>query len=208
MVSPKVKICGITRTEDALEASRLGADFLGFIFLRSSPRFVEPERAATIAATVRERGYATKLVGVFHNASVDSMREVDSVVGLDLIQLHGSEGDEESRAVERPVIKAIRVGDTLPDTHITPSAAWLLFDTYDQRRPGGTGRRFDWSLLAVYDRSKPFFVSGGLNADNVVEAITLLRPDAVDLSSGVESEPGVKDHAKLAQLFERVRTTA
>ena len=86
-----------------------------------------------------------------------------------------------------------------------PNAAWLLFDTYDERRGGGTGRRFDWSVLATYERSKPFFLSGGIDAENVVAAISLVRPDAIDLSSGVESAPGVKDHDKLGRLFDRVR---
>src|SRR5436853_21301 len=84
-------------------------------------------------------------------------------------------------------------GADLLDPHGVPNAAWLLFDTYDERRAGGTGRRFDWSMLAKYERSKPFFLSGGINGDNVAAAISLVRPDAIDLASGVESEPGIKD---------------
>jgi phosphoribosylanthranilate isomerase len=86
-----------------------------------------------------------------------------------------------------------------------PTAGWLLFDTYDERRAGGTGKRFDWSLLSLYDRSKPFFLSGGLTPDNVVAAISMVRPDAIDVASGVEASPGVKDQSKVARLFERVR---
>ncbi len=201
----RIKICGLTREEDAIEAARLGADFLGLIFVPSSPRFVEPERAAAVAARVREAGHVAKFVGVFHDASADYMREIASLVGLDLFQLHGAQSDDEIRNLNTPVIKTLRVGETLPDTHGTPSAAWLLFDTYDERRVGGTGRRFDWSLMATYERNKPFFLSGGLNPENVVAAITLVRPDAIDVSSGVESEPGVKDHARLAKMFQRVR---
>lgn len=202
----KIKICGLTGEEDAVEAARLGADFLGLIFVPSSPRFVEPERAAAVAAAVREAGHAAKFVGVFHDASADYMHEIASIVGLDLFQLHGSETEEDIAALQVPVIKTLRVGDTLPDTRTTPTAAWLLFDTYDERRIGGTGRRFDWSLLALYERNKPFFLSGGLNPDNVAAAITLVRPDAIDVSSGVEAgEPGVKDHGRLGKLFERVR---
>lgn len=208
-VMTRIKICGLTREEDAVEAARLGADFLGLIFVPDSPRFVEPERAAAIAARVRDAGHAPKFVGVFHEASAEYMAEIGSVAGLDLFQLHGSEGEDEIRALDTPVIKGLRVGDTLPDTRTTPSAAWLLFDTYDDRRIGGTGRRFDWSLLAIYERHKPFFLSGGLNAENVVAALSLVRPDAIDVSSGVESgEPGVKDHGKMARLFERVRPGA
>jgi phosphoribosylanthranilate isomerase len=202
----KIKICGLTREEDAVEAARLGADFLGLIFVPASPRFVEPERAAAITKRVREAGHGPKFVGVFHDASPDYMREIAALVGLDLFQLHGAEGDDEIRDIPTPVIKTLRVGDTLPDTHSTPSAAWLLFDTFDERRAGGTGRRFDWSLLAMYERNKPFFLSGGLNPENVVAALTLVRPDAIDVASGVEAgEPGVKDHEKMARLIERVR---
>ena len=201
----KIKICGLMREEDALFATEAGADFLGFIFVPSTPRHMEPEKAAAIAARVRDTGKAPKIVGVFRDASADYVREIASVVGLDLVQLHGSETDEDVQALGLPVIKTLRVGDTLPDTHSVPSAAWLLFDTYDERRAGGTGRRFDWSLLALYDRSKPFFLSGGLTPDNVVAAVSLVRPDGIDLSSGVESAPGEKDHTKIARLFERVR---
>ena len=185
----KVKICGITRLEDAQACAGLGADFLGFVFVRSSPRYIEPEQAAEIMRQVQ----GPKFVGVF-------MDEVRHVPGLDYVQLHGAESDDDVRAAALPAIKALRVGDVLPDTTAHPSAEWLLFDT-----GAGTGRRFDWSLLAMYPRTKPFFLAGGLGPDNVGAAISLVRPDGVDLSSGVESAPGIKDHAKLRTLFERVR---
>src|SRR6266568_3118000 len=201
----KIKICGITREEDALFCAGEGADFLGFIFVPSTPRFVEPEKAAGIAARVRESEKHPKMVGVFRDASNDYIREIHNLVGFDVVQLHGSESDDAIRDLGIPAIKTLRVAETLPDTHGAPNAAWLLFDTFDERRAGGTGRRFDWSLLATYERSKPFFLSGGIDPENVVAAISLVRPDAIDLSSGVESSPGVKDHDKVARLFERVR---
>jgi phosphoribosylanthranilate isomerase len=203
----KIKICGITREEDALAAADGGADFLGFIFVPASPRFVEPEQAAAIAAAVRlGRAQPPKLVGVFRDASADYIREIASMVGLDLVQLHGAEPDDEVQSIGIPAVKTFRIGDTLPDTTAHPSAEWLLFDTYDERSAGGgTGRRFDWSLLAVYGRQKPFFLSGGLTPDNVAAAISLVRPDAIDVASGVETAPGIKDHRKLERLFERVR---
>ncbi len=201
----RIKICGVTREEDALFCAEHGADFVGFIFVPSTPRFVEPEKAAAVAARVKERETRPKLVGVFRDASNDYIREIHNLVGFDVVQLHGSENDDAVRELGLPVIKTLRVNDSLPDTHAVPNAAWLLFDTYDERRGGGTGRRFDWSLLATYERSKPFFLSGGIDAENVVAAISLVRPDAIDLSSGVESAPGVKDHGKLGRLFERVR---
>ncbi len=201
----RIKICGVTREEDALFCAEHGADFVGFIFVPSTPRFVEPEKAAAVAARVKERETRPKLVGVFRDASNDYIREIHNLVGFDVVQLHGSENDDAVRELGLPVIKTLRVNDSLPDTHAVPNAAWLLFDTYDERRAGGTGRRFDWSVLATYKRSKPFFLSGGIDAENVVAAISLVRPDAIDLSSGVESAPGVKDHGKLGRLFERVR---
>ena len=201
----KIKICGITREDDALFCAECGADFLGFIFVPASPRYIEPEKAGAIAARLRERGHAPKFVGVFQDASADYIRVIGSVAGLDIVQLHGGETDDDISALGIPAIKTLHVGETLPDTHLAPTAAWLLFDTYDERRSGGTGKRFEWSLLATYERSKPFFLSGGLNPDNVVAAISLVRPDAIDVASGVEASPGVKDHAKVARLFERVR---
>lgn len=201
----QIKICGITRQEDALLAAEKGADFLGFIFVPSTPRYIEPERAAAIAARIRERETRPKIVGVFRDASVDYMREVGSLVGVDYVQLHGTESDDDIRAIGIPTIKTFRVGEALPDTTAVPSADWLLFDTFEERRSGGTGRCFDWSLLAVYPRNKPFFLAGGLSPENVGGAISLVRPDGIDIGSGVEAEPGIKDHGKLEKLFERVR---
>lgn len=203
----KIKICGLKREEDALFCADQGADFLGFIFVPSTPRFIEPERAGAITATLREREKRPQLVGVFRDASPDYIREIATVAGLDVIQLHGTETDDDIRAIGLPCVKAFRVGDTLPETTSHPGAEWFLFDTYEERRTGGTGRRFDWSLLAAYPRTKPFLLSGGLTADNVAAAISLVRPDAIDIASGVESEPGVKDHAKVENLFHRVRRT-
>jgi len=201
----KIKICGITNEADALFCAEAGADFLGFIFVPSSPRHVEPEKAGEIAKRVRELPNPPKIVGVFQDASADYIREISKVVSLDLVQLHGSESDDEIGALGIPAIKTLHVGGVLPDTHATPNAAWLLFDTFDERRSGGTGRRFDWSLLATFERSKPFFLSGGLTPDNVVAAVSMVRPDAIDVASGVEASPGIKDHDKVARLFERVR---
>ncbi len=201
----RIKICGLTREEDALFCASQGADFLGFIFVPSTPRFIEPERAAAIATRLKDSESTSKIVGVFRDASPDYVREIATLVGLDLVQLHGNETDDDVRAIGLPVIKSYRVGDVLPDTTTHPSADWLLFDTFEERRAGGTGRRFDWSLLAAYPRTKPFFLAGGLNPDNIAGAISLARPDAVDVASGVESEPGIKDHARVAQFFERVK---
>jgi phosphoribosylanthranilate isomerase len=201
----KIKICGLTREEDALFAAESGADFLGFIFVDDSPRFMDAERVAEIANAVRARPNPPQLVGVFRDAPHDRIRDTAARATLDLVQLHGSEEDDDLRALGVPAIKTLHVGAALPDTTAHGSASWLLFDTWNDRLSGGTGRRFDWSLLTLYERAKPFFLSGGITPENVAIAISTVRPDAIDLASGVESAPGVKDHAKIAQLFERVR---
>jgi phosphoribosylanthranilate isomerase len=201
----KVKICGLTRQEDALFAAECGADFLGFIFVEDSPRFMDADRVAEIASAVRARSNPPKLVGVFRNASQERMRDVASRATLDLIQLHGTERDDDIRSLGFPAIKTLHVSAELPDTAAHVNASWLLFDTYNDRLAGGMGKRFDWSLLTRYERIKPFFLSGGITPENAAVAISTVRPDAIDLASGVESSPGVKDHAKIAQLFERVK---
>ena len=125
----KIKICGITNEDDALFCAECGADFLGFIFVPGSPRFIEPEKAGKIAARLRESGKPSKFVGVFRDASNDYIREIKVVAGLDLVQLHGSETDDDIRDLAIPAIKTLHVAGALPDTHATPTAAWLLFDT-------------------------------------------------------------------------------
>jgi phosphoribosylanthranilate isomerase len=201
----KIKICGITREEDAVLCRDLGADFVGMIFVESSPRYVSPEKAAAVVSAME--GPRPGVVGVFRDQSTDYILSVAAEVGLDVIQLHGQETDDDVRALDMPCIKAFRVAEALPDVSHQTTADFLLFDTLDDRRAGGTGRRFDWSLLAGYARSKPFFLAGGLTPDNVAGAISAVRPDGIDVSSGVESAPGIKDREKLNNLFERIRRT-
>jgi phosphoribosylanthranilate isomerase len=201
----KVKICGITREEDALFAASCGADYLGFIFVEDSKRFVDADEVAKIAGAVRAQGNAPQIVGVFRDAPHERIRDIARRATLDVIQLHGHEDDDEVRALGVPAIKTLHVGETLPDTRAHPAASWLLFDTWNDRLSGGSGRRFDWSLLSIYERAQPFFLSGGITPDNVAAAISVVRPDGIDLASGVESAPGVKDQTLIARLFERVR---
>ena len=195
----KVKICGLTRLEDARRAADLGADFLGFIFVKESPRYRDAEHVAKIAEGLGAD--RPSLVGVFRNDDVATIQAVAARVPLDYVQLHGAESDEDIRAIGLPSFKALQVGDALPDTTAHPAAEWLLFDSFG----GGTGKRFDWSLLNLYSRAQPVLLAGGVTPDNVAAAISLVRPDAIDLASGVESAPGIKDHAKLERLFERIK---
>lgn len=200
----QVKICGITREEDALACAALGADFIGFVFVPSSPRFITPGAAAKIARSL-DPASRPKLVGVFRDAPFETVSRVAAGVPLDFVQLHGDESEDDFATLRVPAIKAVRVGDTMPETETFASAQWLLFDALDERRGGGTGRRFDWSLLAQYKRARPFFLAGGITPDNAATAISAVRPQGLDLSSGVESAPGIKDAEKLRLLFERVR---
>ena len=203
----KIKICGLTREQDAVYCLEKGADFLGFIFVPSTPRFIEPEKAAIIITKLKAHERKPTVVGVFRDASPDYVREIAALTGIDAVQLHGNETDAQIQEIGLPAIKAFRVGTELPDTSSHPSAEWLLFDTFDERIVGGTGRHFDWSLMGSYPREKPFFLAGGIRPDNVSTAISKVRPDVIDIASGVEAEPGIKDLGKIDELFERMNRT-
>lgn len=204
-----IKICGITRVEDALVAVEEGASMLGLVFAAESPRYVDPARAREIAVAARSGESAgdagLEIVGVFRNQSPEIIRAIAETVGLDLVQLHGEEDDAAIAAIGRPVIKAISVGDAVPSTGSYPSASWFLFDRLDREKGGGSGRSFDWSLLTSFDRRKKFFLAGGIGPENVALAISQVRPDGLDVSSGVEVSPGIKSREKIRALFDRVR---
>jgi len=187
----KIKICGITNAEDARFCEEVGADFLGFVFVRSSPRCVRAQDVARIETRA-------KRVGVFRDSGIGEIRRIAEIARLDYVQLHGSESEDDVREIELPVIKAVRVENVIPV--VNTAAEWVMFDS-----GGGTGRTFDWKLVAGY-HGKKFFLAGGLTPENVVDAIHAVHPDAIDLASGVESKPGVKDHDKVRELFRRVRS--
>ncbi len=201
----KVKICGLRTVEDALICAGEGADFIGFVFVPGSPRHITPPEAAKIAEAMRGRKGGPRVVGVFRNASVSDIKAVDNAVGLDLAQLHGDESSSMLDQLPLPVIKAFHVGGALPDTTAFRRAEWLLFDTLDADAAGGTGKQFDWALLQGRTDRRPFFLAGGLNPENVRLAVSVARPDAIDVSSGVEDSPGVKSPEKIAQFFVRLR---
>lgn len=187
----KVKICGVTRPEDAAYAAELGADFIGMIFVKESPRCLTVERAREVV----QAGAGAKFVGVFRDSPMEDVERVANEAGLDCVQLHG----RETYRLQLPTIKTFHVqDDTIPDT--STDADYVLFDT-----GGGTGRTFDWTALKNHKPAKPFFLAGGITPDNVARAIDVARPFAIDLASGVESAPGIKDHHKMRMLFERVK---
>jgi phosphoribosylanthranilate isomerase len=206
----RVKVCGITRIEDAREAARLGAWAIGLNHWRGSPRRCEPAVAAEIGATLRRR---LEIVGVFVNASLDELATAAEDESLTLLQLHGEEGPafcrEAARRTGLKVIKALRVRS---GADVRAAEAYRtdyhLLDAHRAGVPGGTGESFDWELLAARRSAIPLILAGGLRPDNVAEAIAVTRPFAVDVASGVEAEPGVKDQALMAELVERARAAS
>ncbi|MEI2703563.1 MAG: phosphoribosylanthranilate isomerase [Baekduia sp.] len=192
----RVKFCGITRYEDAEFAVELGGWAIGMIFWPGSPRAVDPAMANRIAMSFRRQ---TEIAGVFVNPSLDEVTEVADIAHLTLIQLHGDEGPsfcaEVARRTGARVIKAMRVRQLADVQAISAFRTdFHLLDTYVPGVPGGTGETFDWELANRRTTPVPLIVSGGLDANNVGDAIAATRPYAVDVASGVESAPGVKDH--------------
>lgn len=201
----RVKICGLTRPEDAAAAVRLGADAVGLVFYERSPRRVSPARAAEIVA---ELPPFVAAVGLFVDASQEVIRATLDRVRIDVLQFHGDEGPHECAAFGLPYVKAIRVraADNLRGrAEAYAGAGALLFDTYRAGVPGGTGERFDWSALPA-GLGRPVILAGGLAPENVAEAVSTVRPYAVDVSGGVESAEGIKDAERMAAFFAAVRT--
>jgi phosphoribosylanthranilate isomerase len=202
-----VKICGITSPEDGRLAAEAGADAVGFVFWPGSPRRVDLATASRIAAALPP---FVLRVGVFVDASRDELVRAAEEVGLDLLQLHGNEPPESVLGLPRRALKALRVGgeSILAEAlRYEGLAAGLVLDTKDAALPGGTGRRFDWGMArGVRERVKFLMLAGGLHPGNVTEAIRTVRPDAVDVSSGVESSPGRKDPSKVRAFVEAARS--
>ena len=195
-----VKICGITRVEDAAAAVDAGAGAIGFVFWPGSPRFVDPYRARAMAATLPP--FVTA-VGVFVNQPIEYVRGVASLVRLGAVQLHGDETPDYAACVSSPVLKALTVGEGLDHgIGAWPSTTTLLLDVHDPVKRGGTGRTIDWAAAAAIAATRRVFLAGGLTPDNAADAIARVRPYGIDVSSGVERAPGVKDHQRLRALFE------
>ena len=199
----RVKICGITRVEDALSAVEQGADAIGLVFYNQSPRNVSIKQAAEIANHIPA---FVSVVGLFVNAEPSFINEVITNAKIDLLQFHGDETPEECASYSLPFIKAIRVKS---DTNLVQyakeysAAKGLLLDAYTEGVAGGTGHVFDWNLIPK-QLAKPIILAGGLKADNVAQAIQQVMPYAVDVSGGVEASKGIKDAAKIAAFMRQV----
>jgi phosphoribosylanthranilate isomerase len=197
-----VKICGITRLEDAEAAVACGADALGFVFWPRSPRCIDAHRAQAIVAALPP--FVTP-VGVFVDQPAEDVNRIANIARLGAVQLHGNERPDYARSVDRPVVKAIAVGTAdATAVNIWPANVVVLLDVHDPVRRGGTGQTVDWTSAAEMARRRRTILAGGLTAENVGEAIGRVQPWGIDVSSGVESAPGVKDHGRLKALFEAV----
>ncbi len=203
-MSTRVKICGITRVEDALVAAAEGVDAIGLVFYEKSPRNIQPEKAAEICATLP--AFVTS-VALFKDANADMVAQVIAGTAIDLLQFHGSETVAFCEQFQRPYIKAVGM-DGVSDIHAFAkryqSARGLLLDSHAPGAAGGTGRTFDWREVPD-DLAQSVILAGGLRVGNVAEAIKVAQPYAVDISSGVESSPAIKDAKKIHDFMRQVQ---
>jgi phosphoribosylanthranilate isomerase len=202
-----VKICGITSLEDAQAAVEAGVDALGFVFYPPSPRYVTPERAEQI---IRGLPPFVTTVGLFVDVPLDTVNDIAARGGLDRIQLHGRETPEFCRQVRRPVIKAFRIknAESLAPLPRYAVSAYLLDAYVEGALPGGTGASFSWQLAAQAKPYGPVILAGGLTPENVTAAIEQIHPYGVDVSTGVERAPGIKDHHKVREFLARAKAAA
>ena len=206
----RIKMCGITNIEHAEQGIRAGVDALGFIFVEDSPRYIEPEKAKEI---VEQLSPFVDLVGVFVDRENVEVQEIIDYCGLSYAQLHGSESPEYCSQIAYAaspckVIKAFRVGPNTAAAEFHPyqnEVQGYLLDTYVADQAGGTGRTFDWEIVRSLELQRPVILAGGLTPENVGEAILKVQPFAIDVNSGVELRPGLKDYDKLGALVEEVR---
>ena len=197
-----VKICGIKRIEDAITAIDAGADLLGFNFYPQSSRYISPENCAQIVAKINESGKKAISVGVFVNEPLESINAIIQSCNLDLVQLCGDESEEEMRILGKLAFKAVRPksleeGGSLLQRFARQNAPALLVDAYKKGAYGGTGETGDWAIADHLARQAPILLAGGLNPENVAEAVAAVNPWGVDVASGVESSPGVKEASKV-----------
>jgi len=199
----KVKICGITNLEDALASLFSGADAIGFVFYKKSPRYISPLKASNISHILPKK---IARVGVFVDEDIRTVKKVAKLCDLDMLQFHGQEPVVYCRKFKGyKIIKSFPVKGKLNLAKILEyKGCACLFDTFSKRQPGGSGRKFNWNLLRNLDKIKnPVFISGGLTSGNVRKAVKLLKPDWVDVSSALESRPGKKDHRKIKKFIDK-----
>lgn len=202
-----VKICGITKTEDALYALENGADFIGFIFYPKSPRFLSPDRAGDIVNALQEKGYnPPQAIGVFVDEDLNTVKQYSETLNLSAVQLHGNESPDYCSKISRPVIKAIRIKSPESLHIIGKYDVWAyLCDAFQPGVPGGTGKSIDASILCPYIKDHRIFLAGGLTPGNISGILEIIHPFAVDVSTGVEISPGIKDPKKVKAFIRAVK---
>ncbi|MCL5674607.1 MAG: phosphoribosylanthranilate isomerase [Candidatus Omnitrophica bacterium] len=204
-----IKICGLKRKKDITDCCKLGVGFLGFNFYQKSKRYVKPENLKKVICSIPEK---TKKIGVFVNSSTEEIRDVVEKRQLDGIQLHGNETLEfciKIRKIfpDKIIIKAFRINKRLPGNIDKYPVDYFLFDSADDRNFGGTGKTFDWSVLKkLEDKNIKFFVSGGINSKNVKKLFFVVKPSGIDVASGVEKKPGIKDIKKIKSLLKAIKS--
>jgi phosphoribosylanthranilate isomerase len=204
----KVKICGITNLEDAKASINAGCDALGFVFYKKSPRYIDWEKARDIISALPKN---TIKVGIFVDSGEQAIKRIAKLCKLDILQFHGKESPEFcSKFRGYKIIKAFRVQDKIDFARVLKYKTFAyLFDTFVKNKAGGTGKKFNWKLLATLSHIKrPVFLSGGLSARNVKEAVKVLNPRWVDVSSSVEASPGKKDHRKVKRFIKIAKNIA
>ncbi|MDP2279270.1 MAG: phosphoribosylanthranilate isomerase [Nitrospirota bacterium] len=204
----KVKVCGITNLDDAMAAADFGADALGFVFFKNSPRYLSPANAKKI---IKKLPPFISTVGVFVNEDKNTIKKTVSQAGIDVIQLHGEEPPAACRLSEHLVIKAIRV-KSIDNLEIISKykdkVSAFLLDTYAPEIFGGTGQVFNWDIAVEAKKFGRVILAGGLTPENIEKAVRLVHPYAVDVSSGVEAEKGKKDHLKMKLFIERAKSVS
>jgi phosphoribosylanthranilate isomerase len=204
-MTTKLKICGLTQKSQAMQLSEMGVDFLGFILVPSSPRFIALEESIRIASEIK----FSQKVAVVQNPSLELVKSIEQAKVFEYIQLHGAETPEFMEQISLPMIQVMGVSsEGALSREIFAKAHFLLFDTLAKGLRGGTGEEFDWSVVSKHSWSKPYFLAGGLGPHNLKEAILKLNPFAVDLNSLVEVSPGVKDLNKIQSCLDILRILA
>ena len=197
----KIKICGITKIEDAILAAELGAWAIGFVFYPKSQRYITPENAYKISQQIKK--YGTKIIGVFVNESPEDIIKIANIVKLDYVQFHGTETLFECNQLEIPFIKNIRSLDEINDYN---QAFAFLVDASDTESWGGTGKLANWDLAKeIKAQNKLLVLSGGLSSDNIEKALAEVNPDFVDISSSLEISAGVKNHKLMKEFFDKIK---
>ncbi len=197
----KIKICGITNTEDALVAESFGANAVGFIFYKKSKRYITPEQAEHI---IRALSVFTTTVGVFVNETFEIINKISNQTGINVVQLHGDENPDIMKSISLPVIKAFRVDNNFDYNKLNQFQEYsILLDAYSENDYGGTGNKFNWEKIPFEIKNK-IILAGGISSDNIEFIYKNINPAAVDLSSSLEITPGKKDKKKMEKFFNKV----